>query len=969
MKRFIYLSLLLLLVPTLLSAQTTGTISGKVIDEEGTAIEGAVITATSLDTGLEREATSDRNGNYVIALLPVGNWTVTITSQGMQPQVTSFRLGVGEKVPVDATMSPGEVVTEEVNVYSTATAMNQSGTQENIDYRDSVDQLPVQDRRLNVVARLAGHVSDATQTGINITIAGAPSYDTVVLLDGAEISDPLFAGGTTVYLEDAIEELQVLTSGISARYGRFQGGVINAITKSGTNEWEATLRYEFDKDSWNETSPYGETLSDNLNEVYQLTAGGFLWKDHIWFFGGYREIPATTVSRTTGFTGEGFTNGATEDRWQVKLRGAIASNHIIDVSHLEFSALTDPWSSTNLNPGHLQAVTGSRGDPRETNTLAYQGVLTPSLFLEVQATEKQAAIFAGGDPSGGNPFIEWNTFDVFNNYWWDASDLDQRDNETASANLTYSLSTNSAGTHTLEFGVQSVDSITGGENRQTPTDYNLIGFNSDFVTGKTATGQPLFNIRNGVTERWTALPLGGQQVIENVGVYVQDTINLGDWRFDVGLRYDDYQGSGALAIYNVGFDKIVPRLGITKNITDVWQVGATWGQYMSRFNDNFAQGASGVGSAPSIDHRYSGPDMIGLTAAQADAVTNNDALWQTISGFSGPGLSTEYLADQINAPYAEEWTLSLRRSLPNNSGTVVVSYVNRNYQDLMSEFVGEVCNYSFFTFSHQAESCPGANTTDILDAFGKPQGEVDTTVWANDDRNTRFYEGISLQANYAPTSVWNVGGSYTYSTTTGNYEGEGQNTPASGGTLGYYPRAVALANAAPYGFSDEDLRHRLRAYGTYRFDFGRAGGLVLGGVASAQSGFRWSNTANRSLAAIPEYVSASGTYTHYYSSRGENRFANFTRFDLSARYDFNFFGKFGMWVKAQVNNVLNSDTLTSYQVTGVSVNDNGNTVWQPQGNCGINDTPSQSCTGFGRIANQDNYQLPRQYFFTVGLRY
>lgn len=965
MRRIIYVSLLLLLVPSLLLAQTTGSINGKVTDEEGTAIAGAVVTATSLDSGLEREVKTDRNGNYVVALLPVGNWTVTITAAGMQPQVTSFRLGVGEKVPVNATMMPGEIVTEEVNVYSTATAMNTSGTQTNVDF-NAVEELPVNNRTLNVIARLSGHVSEATQTGTALTVAGAPSYDTTVLLDGAEISDPFFGTATTVYLEDAVEEVQVLTSGISARYGRFQGGIINAITKSGSNEWEATLRYEFDKDSWNQKTPFGETLSDTLNETYQLTAGGYLWKDHIWFFGGYREIPATATSRTATFSGAAYTTNATEDRWQAKLRGAIASNHVVDISHLEFSSTTDPWAATNLGPATLDVVNGKRGDPRETNTLAYQGVLTPSLFLEVQATQKDAAIFAGGAPNGKNPFLDLNTLDVYNNYWWDFSDLDVRNNETAAANLTYSLSTNNAGTHTLEFGIQSVDSITSGENKQTPADYNLLGFNADFIAGPDAAGNPTFNLRNFDAARWTALPLGGEQTIENVGIYVQDTINLGDWRFDVGLRWDDYQGAGVQAISNMSFDKIVPRLGVTKNITDNWQLGATWGQYVARFNDNFAQGASGVGSAPSLDQFYTGPDMLGISQSALDALLSVDSAWDFTYGYNGPGTSTIYLADQIHAPYAEEFTLSVRRSLPNNSGTVVVSWVDRDYKDSVSQYQGEVCNYSNFTFTHETESCAdgSANYTPIL---GGTLGEVDTTVWANDARNIRTYQGISVQANYAPTSRWNVGGSYTYSLNQGNYEGEGANTPASGGSLGLFPRSVD--NVAPYGFVDEDLTHRTRAYGSYRFDFGRAGGLVLGGVLAVQSGTRWSNTATVSSYPIPEYVGQNSTFTQFFSDRGANRFDSWQSLGLSARYDFNFFSKFGMWVKAQVNNVTNEDTLLTYQTTGRAVSDGGNLVWAPSGTCGLDDTPSKSCSSFGRISTQNRYQTPRQYFFTIGLRY
>jgi hypothetical protein len=288
----------------LAQAQTTGSITGKVVGQDGQPIAGAEVTAESVDSGAERTATTDANGKFLFPLVQVGNWRVTVTAPGMQPQVSSFRVGVGETVPVDTTLLPGDTdVSEEVTVYAPATALETPEIRENLDYREEVERLPLFTRDINVVANLAPHVSPGGQnrdepTATNVSVAGAPSMDTTVLLDGAEISNPYFGSGTNVYLEDAIEEVQVLVSGVSARYGRFQGGIINAITKSGTNNYEATLRYEFSKESWNETTPFGEGQSDDLNEVYQATVGGYILEDHLWFFGGYRDFELGQVATT-----------------------------------------------------------------------------------------------------------------------------------------------------------------------------------------------------------------------------------------------------------------------------------------------------------------------------------------------------------------------------------------------------------------------------------------------------------------------------------------------------------------------------------------------------------------------------------------------------------------------------------------------------------------------------------------------
>jgi hypothetical protein len=130
-----------------------------VIDEAGSPIEGAEITVTNTETGLERTGTAGANGQFLFGVLPVGNYTVLVQHVGMQPQVYSFRLGVGETVPVEVTLLPGEVLTEEIAVYATATALQTTSSGENFDYRETVEELPIQDRDIQDIAMLSPNVS------------------------------------------------------------------------------------------------------------------------------------------------------------------------------------------------------------------------------------------------------------------------------------------------------------------------------------------------------------------------------------------------------------------------------------------------------------------------------------------------------------------------------------------------------------------------------------------------------------------------------------------------------------------------------------------------------------------------------------------------------------------------------------------------------------------------------------------
>lgn len=958
MKRNLWLVLVLLMVPALVlaQAQTTGRINGRVTDENGAPLPGATITVNNSALQLERTATTGSNGEFLFALLPTGNYEVTVTSEGRQPEVYRFRLGVGETVPVNAQLAPGQVVSEEITVTGVATALETTTIGENFDYENEVEALPITSRDIESVASLSPNISFGPTPG-TLSISGAPSFDTTVMLDGAEVSDPYFGSAPDLYLEDAVEEVQVLTSGVSARYGRFQGGVVNAITKSGSNEFEGTLRAELANEDWNSSSPFGEAREDELQETYQATLGGYIVKDRLWFFVGGRTIPETASASTTSGTRETITTAYNEDRWQAKIRGAISENHLVDLSYLKFDS--ESVDRPGLPAGEARAI-GARQDPRETLTASYQGVLGANTFLEFQATQKNVEINEGGDPSRGDPFIEYFTSTVYNNGWWDFNDPSVRDNDTAALNLTHSLSTENLGSHTLEAGVQWVRSTTGGENRQSSTGYNLLALNTgDFYAGQGPDGRARFNFQSGYMYRWVAVPLGGDQQLDNYAAYLQDGWTLNKWRFDVGVRYDKYDGSGPLPQFNMNFDDFSPRLGVTYSFTPSWQLQATYGKYISRFNDNVANNATGVANAPRLEHLYTGPDLRNLTAEQVSQILRDNRFWTIVTAYIDPTQPTTYLADDISAPYADDYNLSIRHALPRNSGSVVLSYINREYKDLLDDFIGQVCSDQGF--------CEAGDTTSVVAPGGGAAFPLDSTVWANNDQAKREYEAITAVWDYRPTSRWQFSGNYTYSKTQGNYEGEARNQPSSGSNIGNYP--LTSVDVAPYGYTDDDIRHRVNLLGSYSFDFNRAGALTLGSIVYYQSALPYSRTATVQYGRNPGYISggnAPGTYTRFFSERGAFRFNDWWQLDLSARYELPIFSDFNVFLKLAVTNVLDNDELRSWQTTGRTVrNADGSLSWLPSGNCGLDSEPSRNCTAYNRIRNETDYQPPRAYLLTV----
>ncbi|HVS30446.1 MAG TPA: TonB-dependent receptor, partial [Thermoanaerobaculia bacterium] len=695
----------------------------------------------------------------------------------------------------------------------------------------------------------------------------------------------------------------------------------------------------------------------------QATLGGYILRDRLWFFGGYRTIPSTTNAFTTNTTSEAFTTTTTEDRWQFKIRGALTSSHTFDASYLEYDATIN--NRAGLPAGDLLATNGQRGDPRSMTSITYQGILGTSTFLDAMATDKNAEIISGGSPDAGDPFL-WSTPGnwVYNNHWWDATDPSVRDNRTASVNLSHSLDGGGALQHMLQGGVQYVESTTAGDNRQSATGYNLFAFTQSF-NPRMGANDVIFDLLPGEAQRWVATDLRAENEITNTALYLQDTIDWNRFRFDLGVRYDIYRGkTTGVQAFDLDFNDISPRIGVTYNVTSTVQLLGTYGKYVGRFNDNWAQSATGVSSAPREVYTYGGPALIGATRDQIQAAIRNDELW-TLSGLVGdPSFPTTWVGNDTESPYTNEYNLSIRTALPRSTGFAALTYTNRQYENLMTAFVGLACT--------DFGLCEGAG--DYAPLPGNRQ--TDTTVWTNDPRATRDYDALTLQLDYRPTGRMILGGNWTWSETKGSYEGEALNQPASGSPHGNREREFPIEFAAPYGYLNPHVEHRANLYTTYRFDFSSFGSLSTSAILNFETGRVWSRTASVPRSVETLYASRpTTTYVHFFDGRGNNNFDNVWSLDVAGRYSLPLFRGVAPFVKFSVANVTNNDTLTSFQTTGqaVPVTNADGTIshyeWAPTGNCGPADQPSRSCTGFGRIRGQQDYQLPRRFLASVGIQF
>jgi Carboxypeptidase regulatory-like domain/TonB-dependent Receptor Plug Domain len=270
-------------------------IEGTITDQNSGAIAGANIIVKNTETNLSRTVTSRADGGFSVLVLPVGTYKITVKaanfSENNRENVT---LTVGEATNLSIVLSP-EGVKAEVEITS--------GDAENIDKEESstgtaitqrsIENLPVRGRNFTEFVQLTpGVVQESDRKGL--VIAGQRSINSNVAIDGADFNDALQGnqrGGndaTFFFPQTAIREFQVVRSGASAEVGRTGAGFVNAVTKSGTNDFRGEVFYFNRNDRLTSRDAFGNDGGNKQNQ-YGGSIGGPIYKDQAFFFVGVEQ--------------------------------------------------------------------------------------------------------------------------------------------------------------------------------------------------------------------------------------------------------------------------------------------------------------------------------------------------------------------------------------------------------------------------------------------------------------------------------------------------------------------------------------------------------------------------------------------------------------------------------------------------------------------------------------------------------
>jgi hypothetical protein len=900
----------------------TGSIRGTVNDQQNLPVPGVTVTIQSPALQGVRSTVSAGDGSYSFLRLPPGRYEITyeITSFAPVKRTTDVLLGLSVEQNVTLTAAGR---TEEVQVVAASPAPIVNPTV-GANYKHEEIQSLATPRTLQGISQLAPGVTENTPNAGQLAINGGFAFDNVFMLNGVDVNDNLFGSPQNLFIEDAIEETQVLTSGITAEYGRFTGGVVNAVTKSGGNTFSGSWRTNFVNPSWTMTTPLERCAEpgvivpttcrpaaarlDQLQYINEGTLGGPIVRDRLWFFGAMR-LSETTDATPLPQTNVANSLGTENKRGEIKFTGTAAANHTLQGGYLNNSTTqTDRPSFTfTIDKNAI----GSRSLPNWFAYGNYRGILRNDLLVEAQFSQRKFQFKDNGGSATAivdSPIITLTqTLGHYNAQYFDATDPENRNNQQLTGNLTYFLNRERGGRHEIKVGYEWFRSQRTGGNSQSSTGYV---FDADYATD--AGGSPIYDAQgylipvfspgDTLIENW--LPTRGAELnVDNNSIFAQDHVVINNrWSADLGFRFEKVRSEATGGIVGVDTDTWVPRLATAYDVKGNGKhiIHLTYGWYAGRYNEAQVGNNNNVGNPNLLLGVYTGPAGQGRNfAAGFNPANYVTAVGQfpTENIFFEPGLQS---------PTSKEFSASYGIDLLNGRGYLETTYVHRDVDNIIEDFI-DIAN---------------GTTTVVVDGF--EVGTFTNIVYRNTDLAWRQYDGMLFQGRYNINNRWTVNGHYTLQLTNdGNYEGEGTNTPGATGRLGDYPEIFNEPRNYAEGRLDDFQRHKTRLWTVYNMGMGRYGDTSVSALWRIDSGTTYSNASlnqgitptQLSKIAAAGYPDAPASQTLFYEGRGTGKYKGFQVADLAATYNIPVFRNLRPYFNVTIFNAFNNQTLIRWANT------------------------------------------------------
>jgi hypothetical protein len=972
-----------LVAAPLLAQNPTGDINGRVTYEGG-PLPGVTVTASSPSLqGGSKTAITNSNGDYLLRFLQAGEYEVTFALDTFQTLKFNVKVSVAQTRTIDAEMYPKEI-TEEITVTSAYETIS-SGTQSAVTYdKDMMENLPVP-RTLNAAVLLTPGVHGTGPSG-GITISGAMSYENLFLINGVVVNENVRGQAFNLFIEDAIEETTTSVSGVSAEYGRFSGGVVNTITRSGGNEFSGSYRLNLTNDDWVSATPRTTSQVDDINKVHEATLGGYIMKDRLWFFAAGRDTSFSTSRQFADDTAYNYTSAET------RLEGKLTfSPHF---SHRIVAAYTDIDSQQNNRgffiPIDWSHIDPSRELPQTLLSLNYTGVITDNFFIEGQYSKRDMTFVDSGgeakdDRIAGTPMRLYN-YDAAVNapfFCGSACGDEERNNENYLAKGSYFLSTGSLGTHDIVFGIDSFNDIRLSNNYQSASNYVLFNYNP-LNYGDDGVFYPIITGEDEEMDVWPVLLASTGTDYTTNSFFINDTWRLNNKiTLSVGARYDDNDGQDGSGATVADDSRISPRLGITWDIKGDgdWLVHASAARYvMAIANTVASSGGAGVPSwfgyaylGPTINldadgnptQEYNTREVIQIMFNWFDSVGGlaNTDLW-----YSSPSIrGVNTVVENLESPYTDEISIGLTKTL-GSKGMLRADYVHREFGSfymLQRDLTTGRVDWTGTPF-------PGVTLSESFD-FGQ--------VINDDSILRREYDGLHTQFQYRLSDNISIGGNWTWSHSRGNFDGETSGSgPITSGIMNY-PEYTREEWSYDTGDLSIDQRHQVRAWFVWDIFSSAHHNLNLSWLENYYTGTPYGASANVYVDLTPYgypsqyarfenpgYVNQPTYVSYRFFSRDAFRTDDIHHTDLALNYSFfwNLFGtELEVFIQPEIINLFNED----------SVDNPNNTVYSsffsfdPYTEEPIEGIDFERDENFGKDDSEGDFQTPRTFRISLGIRF
>jgi hypothetical protein len=824
------------------------------------AAPGTTVHVENVDTGLSRDVTVGNDGRYRAGSLPIGRYRVTLQRDGSvlstQDNV-QVNVGVSTEVSFAAANASDAQNLEGVQVVASALP---SIDVSSVDSRtvltaEQLQKLPVQ-QSVNAAVMLApGSVMADSRYGNAVSLGGSSAAENQYYINGFPVTNPLTGLGATTLPFNAIEQEQVFTGGYGAQYGRSTGGVVNIITKRGTNTWQAGGMVSYVPRALKATRRItyrpgdGTQLDDrNLRSArtwetrYSVYGGGPLVKDKLFLFGAYETTKSENNTYSWAHSTTRSYNENKAERWLAKVDWNITDNHIVELTGIgdtnssysnqyNYDGITD--TETSFKGWQSQKNRGTAGTQPggRVYVARYTGYITDNLTVDALYGKQESQhvnLTSGGDCI----------------FFQDNRDSVPPSERLQGCNIGSSIT--APGAHDSTDGWHlNVEYRLGDHDLRAGVDrYNVESLNGSVTSG----GVGWFyadNPDNGVIESRNNLPVPpghtgivqryyfnavGVAKVEQESQYIEDHWQVGDrWLAYLGLRNEQFANLNADdQVFTKQRHQLAPRLGLSWDVfgDSSLKIYANAGRYHLAIPNNVAvRGASGSiyetqwgtwdGSAPETNGTP--PNW---TPIEAPVYANNaDGTVPDPRSIS---------ARNLKAYYQDEYILGFDKQV----GSDWTFGAKLRYRKLKS-IIDDWCdNRPFVKWAddHGVDSSgiggncyiinPGASNEFTIDLDG--DGVLEDIKMSAADTGLpeakRSYYALDLYLQHQFNDRWFGRVDYTFSRSYGNSEGLmksdiGQLDPSV--TQDWDHKELMLGANGPEA---NDRTHQLRAYGYFQLN-------------------------------------------------------------------------------------------------------------------------------------------------------